>query len=531
MKYAPVRWWVTQCRARLRRLALCVLAGAASALALPPVFAVPVLLLTLPALFLATETAESRAGRFGAGFGFGFGFFAAGLYWIGNAFAATPDVPGALAPVAVAGLSLLLAVFVGFATAATGGWRDAPLSARLLAFAVGLAFFEWVRGSVLTGLPWNLFGTVWGFHPLPMQAAAVFGVYGLSLFTLMLALAPVAVACGSAVERRGALAISAAILAGGFGYGALRLDGLPAVGSDGAAVAGVQLRLVQPSIPQELKWQGDLLREHLAAHVELSRRPGFVDTTHVIWAETAVWFSPDVEARGRRLMALAAPPGGVLIAGAPRRSTAGETREVFNSLFVIDDQARVLGSYDKAHLVPFGEYVPFRDILPIEKITAGSTDFTPGPGLRTMDIPGLPPVSPLICYEIIFPGKVALNDPAPEVLINLTNDGWYGVSAGPYQHLITARFRAVEEGKPVIRAAYTGVSAVIDGNGRYWGQLPLTAVGVLDSALPRPLARKTVYAQFDNTVFFILLLCGLLCGLAFRPRSCALDSANINFCA
>ncbi|MBF0394337.1 MAG: apolipoprotein N-acyltransferase, partial [Alphaproteobacteria bacterium] len=213
--------------------------------------------------------------------------------------------------------------------------------------------------------------------------------------------------------------------------------------------------------------------------------------------------------------AAAVPPGGLLLTGAPRATPPGEPFRVWNSLVVIDERAGVAGIYDKVHLVPFGEYVPLRGVLPIAKLTHGSTDFSSGGALATLDLPGLPPVGPLICYEAIFPGRVTAADRRPAWLLNVTNDGWFGISAGPHQHLASARLRAIEEGLPMVRAANTGISAVADGHGRVVATLGLGERGVLDAPLPNDLS-PTPYARLGDTV--PLSVAALLAALSLLTR-------------
>jgi apolipoprotein N-acyltransferase len=275
---------------------------------------------------------------------------------------------------------------------------------------------------------------------------------------------------------------------------------------------------VQASIPQTEKWKAEFKERNLRRHMALSLkdRPDWV--THVIWPEMAATYYVETDPEMRRLLSRAAPPAGWLITGAPRRDETG----LHNSAIALDSAGSVVGVYDKFHLVPFGEYVPFRDYLPIEKITHGSGGYSPGPGPRTIRFPGLPPVSPLVCYEVIFPGAVMDREDPAEWLLNLTNDGWYGATAGPYQHLAIARLRAIEEGAPMVRAAYTGVSAIIDPYGRIIQRIGLNQIGVLDTPLPKPLLRewflqRTIYAKFGELIFTIFLLSGcLICWLSRR---------------
>jgi apolipoprotein N-acyltransferase len=276
-------------------------------------------------------------------------------------------------------------------------------------------------------------------------------------------------------------------------------------------VENVTLRLVQPNIDQRVKWHPEHRRRHVIRQLELSAATTKTGPapTHIIWAETAV---PYFLARQNTLMAAIGgitPKNGLTITGTIRDEVGPTGKRVWNSLQAINSQGEIAGSYDKFHLVPFGEYVPLRSLLNFSKLTAGQTDFTPGLGVATLTLPGLPPVGPLICYEVIFPGEVVNQKSPPDWLLNLTNDGWYGQSSGPYQHFAAARLRAVEEGLPLVRVANTGISAVVDSFGRVKARLNLGVSGVLDSPLPKKLRSKTPYSQFGNIpVLFILVIFG-----------------------
>lgn len=223
----------------------------------------------------------------------------------------------------------------------------------------------------------------------------------------------------------------------------------------------------------------------------------------VIWPETAATFFVEDQPVARSQMADVLGPDDILITGAPRtypRDT--DEYKVWNAVQVVDSSGEIVASFDKFHLVPFGEYVPFRSILPFPKLTAGRTDFSAGPGPKTLEVPGIPSFSPLICYEVIFPGAVVDDANRPEWLLNVTNDGWFGKSAGPYQHLAAARFRSVEEGLPLIRAAYTGVSIMYDPYGRKLAELPLSTSNILVHPLLSNQNHTTVYSLWRDILFY-----------------------------
>ncbi len=492
--------------------------GAAAAAALPPVYALPLLVPAFVGLTWLVEEAPGWRRAFVDGWWFGFGLSLAGLYWIFNSFIVDAPRYGWMAPFAVAGVSAVMALYPA-ATAALSrlafSRREIGGAGRVLVLAAFWTAMEWARGWLLTGFSWNLIGSVWTVSDTMIQLAAVAGVYGLSLLTVAAAAMPAVLADGAADIRNRLPVIAAAVaLVVVWGSGAARL----ATAGD-QTVAGVRLRLVQPNIPQDLKWRPELRAGHVNRQLQMSKAPPAAGPlpTHVIWAETAV---PYVLADNPSLvsaLAAAAPPGGVIIVGAPRTTAAGVApRRIWNSLFAIDGGGRIAAIYDKVHLVPFGEYVPLRGILDIDKLTGGRFDFSPGPGRRTLQLAGLPPVSPLICYEVIFPGRVADAARRPGWLLNLTNDAWFGRSSGPYQHFAAARLRAVEEGLPLVRVANTGISGVVDAYGRIRKSLGLGRAGVVDGALPVALA-PTPYARFGDAIAAVILVVAFTGGFLIPP--------------
>lgn len=495
-----------------RRFGMATLLGGLAALALPPAGAVPVLLAAFPGLLWLLDGCRTKRGAFAVGWAFAFGHHLVGLYWI--SFALFTDIGRfwwAL-PLSAAGLPIVLAFFGGAAT--LGTWvLNARGLARAVLFAVVWTVGEWLRGHLFTGFPWNTVGYAWVEVGPVLQLASVTGIYGLSLLTVLLAALPAALPePGEAVKRVAVAAgLGAAVLAGVGTWGAVRLEANPT-----AFVPDVRLRLVQAAIDQRLKWAPGERESNVAQQLDLSALPPAEGgpPTHVIWPETAVPFFVDRDAARRMALGAVTPPGGVLITGAPRaEGEADGSVRYFNSLIAVDGAGAVRGIYDKAHLVPFGEYMPLRRWLPVGAIAGNGSEFSPGPGPRTLRLPGLPPVSPLICYEVIFPAAVA--DPAdrPGWLLNLTNDAWYGNTAGPHQHFAIARVRAVEEGVPLVRSANTGISGVVDPLGRVTAVLGLGQRGIVDAALPQPLSGPTLYARYGDGVLLLLLLSAV--GVAF----------------
>ncbi|HSD35215.1 MAG TPA: apolipoprotein N-acyltransferase [Alphaproteobacteria bacterium] len=494
-------------------LALALLAGALAAFALPPFHIVPLLLLSIPVLLalVAGAAGPVRAGLIG--FAFGLGHHMVGLYWIAHSLLIDPWRHGWLIPLFVGGLAAILAVFIGLAATAARLLAGRSPVSLLLAFSAFWVFGEWLRGWVFSGFPWNLLGSVWLFSLPMVQAAALAGTWGLSLLTLLAAGSPM-LALDPGLRRPlrlWAVPAAALLLGGMFLYGAERLSG-----AGPGEVEGVRLRLIQPNIPQTLKWDQSLAEAHLLKQMRMSvAGDAGARKAAVIWPETAVPFALERNPGLAQALASAVPPGGLLITGVPRVSEGAGGTAWHNGMVALDGSGAVRATFDKFHLVPFGEYVPIRWIPGVDRIAPGESDFTPGPGPVTVELPGLPPVSPLICYEVIFPGEVTQPGTRPQWLLNLTNDAWFGLSTGPHQHFAAARLRAVEEGLPLVRVANTGISGVVDAYGRVLAKLDLGVEGVIDAALPNALP-KTPFARFGEAIAGALLLLVLVLALAAR---------------
>ncbi len=474
--------------------------GVAGALALPPVHAVPLLLLAIPGLLALMDGAGNwkRAGVLG--FVWGMGHHVAGLYWISHALLTDPWRWGWLVPIAVPGLALPLSVYIALAVVVA--WFARPGWPRWLALGGAWVVMEMLRGVMFTGFPWNAMGSVWAFHALPLQAASIIGVYGLSLLTVLLAGLPM---LGRRAMAGGAVAVLALA-----GFGAWRLA------QPEPPAPGVNLMLVQGNVQQEAKWREDMRWPIFRRYLELTREGAAAAPAGpplaVIWPETASPFLLPNDPDARRYAAEALPPNGILLAGSVRAewSTGPRPERVFNSLSAVGKDGALLGVYDKAHLVPFGEYMPLRGLIPI-RVVQGGLDFSSGPGAVAMTVPGLPSFSPLICYEVIFPGAVVPAE-RPQWLLNVTNDAWFGFSAGPFQHLASARLRAVEEGLPLARAAQTGISALFDAHGRVVTDIPLGQMGTTIAALPGALS-PTLFARLGSWIPALLAGFTLLAAL------------------
>ncbi len=492
-----------------RRWLAAWLFGLASVLALPPVGWWPALFVALPALVWQIDGTATRRAAFAVGWWFGLGHFMAGTYWISNSLLVEADRFAWLIPPTLVGVAAYLAVYPALACAFAGWIR--PGWPRVAALAVAWTGMEMLRGVAFTGFPWNPVGSVWTDIPAMIQPAAAVGVYGLGLMTVALAASPALLAAG----RREALAVALGVplaLALVWGAGSMRLE---RARTD--LHSGVRIGVVQPNLPQHEKVRAAFRRRHFATHLAMTRAEAERGTTHFVWPETAIGFALSRAPGAAEAVARALPPGGLVVAGTLRAGPRGERpARIWNSLVALDGAARRVAVYDKARLVPFGEYVPLRSILAFTQITGGRIDFSRGPGRRTLAVPGLPPFSPLICYEMIFPGRVVDSDRRPEWLLNVTNDGWFGDSAGPYQHFAAARMRAVEEGLPVVRAANSGISAAIDPYGRVVERLGLGKRAVLRVPLPKALSEPTPFARFGHAPLLAVIALAAAGLAAFR---------------
>ncbi|NDV01805.1 apolipoprotein N-acyltransferase [Pseudoroseicyclus tamaricis] len=437
----------------------------------------------------------------------GFGYFAVALHWIVHPFLVEPEIYGWMAPFGLFFMALGGGVFW-----AIGAWGAAQLTrgggvwAQRLALAGGLAAVELLRGLIFTGFPWALIGHVWVGTPLA-QLAAWIGPHGLTTLSLLVAAGIAGLAAG---RHRWMAALPVLALA--------PLWPLLATGAAPAS-EGPMIRIVQPNAPQAEKWRRpEVFYQRL---LDLSAGDGAgAPPDLVVWPETAVpWWLNSV---GDRLPEMAeSARGAPLVTGILRQEGA----RLYNSLITLGPAGEVQSLYDKAHLVPFGEYMPWGDVLGrfgLHGLAASEgSGFSSGPGARVIEVPRLGPMLPLICYEGIFAEEVRAGAAGerPRAMLLITNDAWFGPGAGPKQHLAQARLRAIEQGLPMIRAANTGISAMIDAKGRVTAELPLGVAGALDARLPEALA-PTLYARLGDGpaagAMLLLLLGAALGGRRFR---------------
>ena len=502
-----------------RKAGLLVLAGAMAGLAMPPFDLWPFLFLAFPVLVWSLDGASWRS-AFASGWLFGLGYFTVCFYWIGIAFLVDAATYLWMMPFMVGALAGGMALYWGLAAVATVLIRQRGL-ARVIVFAVLMAIAEWLRGHLLTGFPWTAPGlAVDGMGGLA-QAAALIGMPGLSLLVVLWAALPAL--AGFAGTRRVDWAVAVlliALLPALWLWGTLRISD-----AGDTPPAGAALRIVQPNISQDDKWRGENARPIFDKMKMLSTRTspqhprGIEDVALVIWPESSLSFYIDENAIGLAELADMLPEQTVLVVGALRRDAKGPgERRVYNSVLAFDGDANLVAHYDKWRLVPGGEFLPFESILEplgFRKVVTVPGSFAAGPGPRNIALPGLVPAGVLICYEAIFPHDLVDATERPGFLINVTNDGWFGQSSGPYQHLAQARLRSIEQGLPLVRAANTGISAIIDAHGRIAASLPLGEEGVLDGVLPRRLP-PTIYARVGDVMLAGLIALLLLAAIVLR---------------
>lgn len=517
-----------------RRVAVAVFSGAFGALAMPPFGIFPALAVSLCiAVWLVDGAGGAGSGRrWGAtlaaataGWWWGFGFFVAGLWWLGSAFLVEADKFAWAMPLGVLGLPAALAVFPAFGFAvARLLWS--PSAWRILALAAGLSLSEWLRGHLFTGFPWNVLGMSLGQNLWTMQIASIIGLYGMTVLAVAIAAAPASIGTGKTTGDRVVPTVFAVAALGALAlFGLARLPGAPS-----PEHADIRLRIMQPNLPQDAKFNPDNREEIMRLYLGLSDRAtspqssGIGDATHLIWPESAFPFLLHRDARALAQIAAFLPPDVTLITGAARveESLFDNSFRFYNSIQAVAADGAVIGTYDKVHLVPFGEYFPaiFDAILRgvgLREFVSVPGGFEPGNRHNLLQVPGLPPIAAGICYEAIFPGSVTPDGERTGFILNVTNDAWFGDTPGPRQHFAQARLRSVEEGLALVRSANTGISAVVDPYGRIIASLPVGIEGVIDSGLPRAIG-STFFSRFGNSIFWLQFVFCLVAAFSARVR-------------
>ncbi|WP_284728038.1 apolipoprotein N-acyltransferase [Sphingomonas psychrolutea] len=508
---------------RARRACLAFLAGALGAFGLPPFGFFAVFFVSFPILVWLLDGIAGNPDRshtlglrsaFFIGWLFGFGYFTAGLWWIGNALLFEADQFAWALPLAVLGLPAVLALFYGLATMlARLFWSDGL--SRIAALAAGFGLVEWLRSFVATGFPWNAIG--YGAMPIPlmMQSAAPLGLFGVSTLAVLVFAMPALL--GTRKGMVSGFALAGLLIVAHLGYGALKLvEPLPAGGKT------LTVRLVQPAIDEARKLENSDRIEIFNHHLALSAQPvepGKPEPDIIVWPETSIPFIltdyPDALAR----IADVLKDGQVLVTGAVRAEEqgAGQPPRYYNSIYVIDDKGQIISASDKVHLTPFGEYVPYEGVLRrigFDNLISLPGGFSPAAQRTLLSLPSGMGFYPLICYEAIFPDEIQIPSQA-NAIVNLTNDAWFGMTPGPYQHFLQARIRAVEAGLPLIRGANNGISALVDVRGRIISGLSLNAQGVVDATMD--IIRVSKWNNSDRKLnFWLVMLVVVLAALISR---------------
>lgn len=505
--------------------------GAMAALGFEPLHAWPIGLAAMAALVALVARCGSWKQALLAGWLWGVGHFCLGNNWIATAFTYQAQMPAWLGWLAVFLLSLYLAVYPALATLAAWHWRG-DRRAYALAFAGAWIVSEWLRGWVFTGFAWNPLGVML-LGPFEGQGLAMLarwiGTYGLSGVAVLLACGIEAVAAPGRFARRGRTIAAAVLLAA--------LAPMVVAGTIPAPQGRLPFTLVQPNIPQEdIDNPAAFERQFIkTARLSLPLRPD--ERRLVLWPESGVpdylregyplyvyqqtTFAADPRLARQRIATVVGRNSALLTGAVDLDTRAGQVMSAANVITVLDDSGEIRGSYAKAHLVPYGEYLPMRALLEplgLSRLVAGTIDFRPGPGPRTLDLGPWGRAGLQVCYEIVFSGEVVDRSHRPAYIFNPSNDGWFG-NWGPPQHLAQARLRALEEGVPVLRATTSGISAVIDADGIVRSYLPRFVAGRIDGKVP-PAHVPTLFARFGNML--PLGLAAVLLALALlvlrRPR-------------
>jgi apolipoprotein N-acyltransferase len=492
---------------------LAIISGSICALAFAPLNFFIVLLISLPILYFLLEENNSKKDIFMRGFCFGFGYFLSGIYWIAISLLVDAQKFAWLIPFALTIIPGFLALYFGFLAIAYRFIINKVCLKfhyqKILILAILWVIFEALRSTLFSGFSWNLLGYAWLFSIYSSQSASLFGVYFLSFLAVISALLPVILFDKKAIKADKNFAfITIFILLINFTFGFFTIKN-----SNIITHSQDKIRLVQANIKQEIKWQEDERYNNFLKHIELTRSMPLDNVKAVIWAETSIPYIIENDSKIMPLLKLAIPKDGELITGGLRveRSNKNEISKVFNSVFMINALG-INATYDKHHLVPFGEYVPLQRFFSflfidevIDKITGSGMGFSAGNGAQTLEAKHFS-FNPLICYEVIFSREVVAKNQHPDLFINVTNDAWFGNSSGPYQHLAISQMRAIEYSTPLIRVAGTGVSASIDSNGNIVEKIDLNQEAVVDVELLKK-GNYSFYHQYGNiSLIFIFIL-------------------------
>ncbi len=496
--------------------------GGISTFAFAPFNFIIAALVGFSAILLITDGIKEKKEIFKISWCFGFGHFLIGLYWISISLLVDVAKFAWLIPFSISLIPALAACYIGLAILFTNLIAiklQLNKSKKILLLAIIWVFFEYIRSNfIFGGFPWNQIGYIFMFNLEISQLASIVGIYGLSILAIIICCLPSLFIkikdekLSFVLAKESYLILFSCLIVLGLSwiYGSHLLN-------KPNYQKSIKLRLVQPAIKQENKWDQRSRYKSFMENIILSKQPGLEEIDYLIWSESAVPYIIDKDNEILlKEISKAIPSKGFLITGGLRAEfkdqNLKEINKVWNSIFIIDSVGNIINSYDKHRLVPFGEYIPFAQFLPfISKITDGAVGFSTGNGPQTIKVSdNLPSFSPLICYEVIYTDKIIDKNNPPQFFVNLTNDAWFGNSSGPYQHFAMARMRAIEYGIPLVRVANTGISAIIDSHGRIIKQKNLGEKGIVDVEL-KVNSNHSTYGQNDSNyllmlVYFILLL-------------------------
>ncbi len=503
-----------------KRALLLIFFGAIAALSVPPLFILPAIFIAFPVWVWCLDGAEKKSGykkifapSFTIGWYFGFGYFLLSLHWIGAAFFVDGGWIIALMPLAIIILAGFLAIFWAFASFfAHIFWSDNFL--RIIALALFVSLFEYLRSFLFTGFPFNQIGYALTLNDQFAQLSAFIGINGMNFLALFLAMLPALIwpkSTQNILIRFLPASFIIIILAGQFLFGQYRIANTVLLERN-----DVKLRLVQPAIDQSQKWQANnqtMIMEKLfsLSQTKLSLTDaGINGVTYIIWPEAAIPFYLSDYPSYLAQIAVMLPLGKSLITGAPRKEFADKDGEKksYNSIFIINSSGEIIDAYDKTHLVPFAEYLPFRSFfakLGIKQFVPGNDGWFAGSKRKILQSPGAPSFLPLICYEAVFSGQLGEQIKQADFILNLTNDSWFDGSIGPLQHFYHARVRAIEEGKSLVRVANSGITALINPLGQIEASLKQGEAAILDIFPINPI-KETFFAKYKNKPFLIFSL-------------------------
>jgi apolipoprotein N-acyltransferase len=399
-------------------------------------------------------------------------------------------------PLGLFGIPLFMALFIACGCFLSWHFRESKFYHFI--FCVSWVFFEWLTSWIFTGLPWAVMGYALSFSTILIQGASLFSVFGLSFLTVYIGSGLYPFITKQSHIFRPILVTSFITCLSLFYYGYSHLADNPTTLTD------IKVRLVQPSIPQTSKWDPEIFWDNLDKHIELSTRPGNPDI--IIWSEAALTIPYHLKPVTEVLKSAFTNDNQILILGAVSTDKIESVDfKLFSSLVAMDRRAATIFEYHKSHVVPFGEYIPFKSFLPFKKLTHGIIDYTQGVrevvSLNKYNLK----IQPMICYESIFPAEVRIANSDADVIINVTNDAWYGNSSGPYQHFEISRMRTIENGLPMIRVGNNGISAIIDPVGRVIDSMELNGYDILDGFIPQKISKKTIYSVYGYSILLLLM--------------------------